>query len=730
MSDAANTVEPISDRQLIEDSNALRNPPPHLYAVPDHAHDVPVGKRWEYEAPDVVGIQRQRDRYRAAMPDLSDDELNAYLEVYAHHLSAATKRSYEASLDPFYRAAAHAGFDPLTCDPAQIEAHLLHLMTAGKLGPGGDRNPQNPYSSGYFKTFLAAHKLATQVKSLPDRTTEVNINKLLRGYRRIRGSDLPRWGKDPLLPNELVEIERNAREGTTTEMATRRAAVTLGCDSDIKLGLTELVRLTFADVTFSGDDAIVTTTRRGHPYQTIVLGRPLDPACPVAALKTLREVRYRTMRAKRAGAPPTPTQVNNQQLFVNIRTGKPVTRPGLKHIVSRACAGVASHAPTTDGMPALTLEQRRQIIAPGIGTKTARDLALVFHCVFSSSRVSEVASFDVGDIKIWGRDRNGIDTLIPIVDTVLADGTAIAGILDRVAVVTDTDLVDHSGTSLYRLGVIASVRTQFKHGTKTKNYHQNWYPAQPGNSACPVRLLIQWLKVYDRLLIAHRGTRLTADRPLFTNLRDPGHALNADSMSRMLGRIVKAAVSELGLDPRTYSAHSLRKVRATYVLARGGSQIEVMLHDARSSEAQNLVYAHRDPRNPFAGDPTVRFYDDVPDYTPNPKNATPGPETPATLPQPATAPTTNVADLTTNTPDYAPTMDTATRRPETPAHTPPHPTAPTPAKTPATSQPATAPDPTIAIAELITEFQGTVNKLRSAGLDDPTIAALAKLQIP
>ena len=148
--------------------------------------------RGVYEPPDVVGVQRYRDEYRRVAPNLSEAELAYGVNLYERHMSPATRRSYEAVLRPFYSFAARAGVDPLTCDPALLGAHIVHLMCAGKIGADGNRDPNKPYSPGYFQKFLAAHRCATEAKGLPDITGLVDLKKLLRGYNRVRGSELPR----------------------------------------------------------------------------------------------------------------------------------------------------------------------------------------------------------------------------------------------------------------------------------------------------------------------------------------------------------------------------------------------------------------------------------------------------------------------------------------------------------------------------------------------------------
>ena len=734
---------PISDKQLIVDGEALRKRARHLHAVPDDATG--TGQRWTYEPPDVVGVRRKRDHWRETMPDLSEAELDSWIRVYGCHMPPTTKKSYEAALDPFWRAAARAGFDPLRCDPALIEGHIANLMVAGKVGADGSRDPDKPYSLAYFERFMAAYSRALEAKGLPDTTASVDLKKLQRGHGYLQGSKLPRCAKDALLPRQLVEIERHAREGTTAAAATIRAAVTLGCDPEFGLGLTSLCRLTFADIRLSEDRAVLNTVAEGCLAQVVVVARPGDPACPVAAIKSLREARYRRMRASNGGA-PTRAQMDAQSLFLNARTGKPLTRPGLKHMVAEACAGVVSSAEVAGGLPQLTPELRREVLALGINTKTARDLMMIFHTIFATARVGEAGSFDVGDVMVFGYDQNGTDHLIPLVDRVLPDGTVVAGIIDRVAVVTETDLLDASGESLYASGLIAGVYNRFRFGTKTLPYHENWYPAQAGFAACPVRLLIQGLKVYDRLLIAHAGRRLTVDDPLFTSLKHPGRGFSDKQMSKVLGGIVKEAVAELGLNPKNYSGHSLRKVRATYVISVGGSDVEVSKHDGRKSPASNLPYVQIDPRYPFAGDPTVGIYGEAAEPAGRARrdagsaasrsSHTPGSSS-APVCVPGVAPAAGSAQRPApQQPADIPDQASHTMDPITPIQPPSAPdpmseaVAPRAADAPAAELDAPGADPAVAAAQWISDFRAGVDKLRTAGLDDSVIAALAGLRLP
>ena len=151
-------------------------------------------------------------------------------------------------------------------------------------------------------------------------------------------------------------------------------------------------------------------------------------------------------------------------------------------------------------------------------------------------------------------------------------------------------------------------------------------------------------------------------------------------MSRVLGAIVKAAMADLGHNPHDYSAHSLRKFRASYALSQGGSMTEVMVHDGRTSEPAGLVYAHRNPQQPFKGDPTVNMYNHIDEHD-----------------------TTEGA-----------TMAPATGSDRSPA-------------SPAPSAAAAGADPTSGLTGDIATLRRTVNSLRNAGLDDAAISAIAEL---
>ena len=292
------------------------------------------------------------------------------------------------------------------------------------------------------------------------------------------------------------------------------------------------------------------------------------------------------MRTERGGTAPRGGQLRRQRLFIHEHSGAPLTSEGLRRVVNRACAGLPGvPSPAPGRLAALNLEQRRQAIAAGSDAKAHMNLALLFHAAFTALRAGDIANLNVGDVNICGDS-----TMTPLVDGVAPDGTVIEGILDRVGSITDTDILDTEGTSLYGSGLIQGVRSTVAH-TSRGAYCQVWYPAQPGHPACPVRLLLMWLKCYDQLLMASTATRLAAHHPLFASLRRLGEPIK--TMARTLGRIVREAMSSIGCDPDRYSAHSLRKMRASDMLSQGGSMTGVMVHDGLSSGAEGLPYARR-----------------------------------------------------------------------------------------------------------------------------------------
>ena len=677
-------------------TDGARNDARRLKAVPDLA-DGQQGapdSAYVYEPPDVIGIERKRAGYREAIPGISDEDLDSYIEVYRSHLSPATVATYQAALVPFYKHAEAHGFHPLKCETSDIEAYLLHLMTSGKKGADGQRDADDPYSTAQFKKILAALRAAAAAQGLPNPAENVDIKKLISGYTRLFGSKLPDNAKIEVLFDQLVEVERREREGSTRRAAMPRAAVALGCDPGLLLTVGELCGLTFADVELAEDHARITARCRGTASDTVVSARPGDPACPVAALKDLRSAVHRKMRADRKGRAPTESQIGAESVFANARTGEPLSRPGLRKVVAKACAGLSAVAEPEMGMlPPLTAAQRRESMAAAMDAKAVRDLALVFHAAFTSGRVSEVARFRVCDIEIIGYDSDGMNTATPLVDQAEEDGTVTTGVVDRVAALTETDLLDCDGNSLYESGLITGVHNIYASGTKNKDGHENWHPAQPGHPACPVRLLVQWLKTYDRLLLGRHSRRLAPEDPLYTRIKNPGEPI-AD-MSHTLGGIVKEWIGGLGINPQKYSGHSLRKARDSFVLNQNGSMTECMVHAGRSSEPAGLAYAHRNPRNPLAGDPTKNVYD-------------------------------KMAELADQEPAAA-----AKAEPDEPPN--PEPTTPPPADTArqqAVDPPGGAPESAAsAIGDTISAFRSAVEELRAAGLNGKAIAALAELDL-
>ena len=653
----------------------------HLQVVPEpgRTDGANYPPRRALERPDVLALDRRRALYRENLPALTEEKLDRYIETYGKHLSEETVRAYEQKLRAFFEYAARNGFDPLECEPVQVEGFILDKMDSGK-------SDGSLYSASYFKQFLSALRRAMRAHGLPDTTGSVDIDALISGYIRLYGAELPRMAKVEIRASELIDIERTVRLGRTYPAALERAAVALGCDPDLDLSVTQMCELTFRDVALVGETATVVVTSRGSPDIVALTERPGDPTCPVAALRSLREAARNRMRAERGGSTPTDAQLQDRHVFANQKSGAALSRKGLKLIVSKACANLQGIPPVKRGrLPALSPQQRLQVIATNSSSTTARDLALIFHTAFASARVGNVADFNVEHVEICGRDIDGTDTKTPLVDRVEPDGTVTRGILGRIGAFADTDILDEEGNSLIESGLIMGVRNVFAYGTKTQPYHENWYVVQPGWHCCPVLLLLKWLKSYDNLL-ATSGVRLAGHHPLFTNLKCVGQPIKF--LSRTLGRVVKTAVASIGLPPTEYSAHSLRKFRASHVLSQGGNMTEVMLHDARASEVAGLAYARRDPRNPFAGDPTIGIFDKV----------------------------TKGSDI----------MSTAHPKPDAVAHEA------------VGSAPATQPTPPegqqrpsgseVGLTDAVSLLRSSVDQLRSAGLDDRAIAAIAGLQ--
>ena len=664
----------------------------HLRAVPEPGKSTGEESRdgEAIETPDIIGEDRIRAEYREECPGISDEEIETWIELDRNGLANATVRTYVQHLAPFYRYAAEHGFDPLRCHRAQVKGYIAHKMTTGKPDSSGNPDSDMPYSVGYFKKFRTALRHATEAKGLPDHTAGLNIAHTIRGYTRLNGSKLPRQAKAELRPDQLVDIERTAREGNTYPAALLRAAIAVGCDPDIGLTVGELCALTFQDVAFVDAAATITSPSSGGDIK--IKQRRGDPACSVAALRSLREAHRMRMRANARGSTPTEAQIQAHPVFANPDTGAAYSRPGLRKIVNKACASAAGVPPAARGkLPALSPQQRCSAIETGDDPRTTRNLAMMAHCAFSSARAGNAGDFNVEHLQAMGRDTDGSVLYTPLVDRIEPDGTVTKGIISRIGAITLTDILDHDGNSLHASGLILAIHNTFAYGTKTQPFHKNKYIVQPGWSACPVRLVLKWIMVYDQLLAAARGIRLEGSHPLFASLKQPGEPIKR--LSDVLGGIVKDAMVSIGIPPDEYSAHSLRKFRASYVLNNGGSMTDVMLHDGRSSEAEGLVYCRIDPRNPLKADPTRGIYDQT------------------ALKEP---PAMNTAAAATE-----PAADTSAQ--------PPAPAADTAASAVPVSEPASTPQLATSLQEAIASLRDTVRVLRDSGLDDAAIASIAGL---
>lgn len=86
-----------------------------------------------------------------------------------------------------------------------------------------------------------------------------------------------------------------------------------------------------------------------------------------------------------------------------------------------------------------------------------------------------------------------------------------------------------------------------------------------GEIACPVQALRAWL---DR-------AEITAG-PIFRSVSRSGRISNSRLTDRSVANIVKSRAARVGLDPDTFSGHSLRAGFATSAAARGANLFKIM----------------------------------------------------------------------------------------------------------------------------------------------------------
>jgi integrase len=110
----------------------------------------------------------------------------------------------------------------------------------------------------------------------------------------------------------------------------------------------------------------------------------------------------------------------------------------------------------------------------------------------------------------------------------------------------------------------------------------------------PVRVLRAWLR--------RRGN---ADGPLFLRIQTADRITKRGITPTSVNRAVKRAVIRAGLDPKRYSAHSLRAGAVTTAAALGNSDQEIMRMSGHESPAVMRTYVRHarvfSGRNPLAG---------------------------------------------------------------------------------------------------------------------------------
>lgn len=158
--------------------------------------------------------------------------------------------------------------------------------------------------------------------------------------------------------------------------------------------------------------------------------------------------------------------------------------------------------------------------------------------------------------------------------------TAWWGALRRIELVR----LDHEDVMLVPGGIVLQLR-----GTKTAASEVMDYPVQASERLCPVVALTNWIGLL--------GTNTGA---LFCTVMNGGHIRKEQRASaESVNRLVKRTVKKLRLDPKSYSAHSLRAGLASELRKRG-VPAEIAMRQTRHKNRE--VFSGYVRRGGFWGD--------------------------------------------------------------------------------------------------------------------------------
>ena len=127
-------------------------------------------------------------------------------------------------------------------------------------------------------------------------------------------------------------------------------------------------------------------------------------------------------------------------------------------------------------------------------------------------------------------------------------------------------------------------------------------PEEP--ELCPARALENWL-VFRRQAEVAEGAKLD-EQPLWCSITKGGKVTGQKLSDKAVVRLVKTAIEAAGLDPSSFSGHSLRAGLIT-AAAEAGAELPAVMRQARHSVPATTMRYYR-PSDLWRNNPTARLF--------------------------------------------------------------------------------------------------------------------------